>query len=566
MSSDPVVFGVGLGELMSRPSEKGIPTAVKTLTGHLNRNRALMRKGIFANVDDEDQLARLNDLKAQLNEKERVDVAEWCDGGEDTLLVSSLFRQYLLELPEPLATYKYHGRFMEAAASRDANNQQFTDDISLIVSMLPEDNRLLLEYVLVFLARVAVYEGTNEMGVEQLAERFSSIILRSEDGNGDADLEEWLAKFMIEKCDRLFRTGSQGTATSPRHNRNIELKQKRQILQTKISRLKTALGEESAKALESENPDDTLRFLRRLRHLRRAVQLAEREAFDSLRQESVALRWTSGMASEQGRRKAMEDTHAVFDDLTEVEGFPMDSLVSTVGRASSSPSNSTSSSPLPSAPSTSSSSPPQTRNRNGARESVEEDQILRCGYFGVYDGHSGAEAAAVVGDVLHRHIIGRPEFSERDGNVEEALLAAFASADEFVLAEGVANKWTSGSTAVVGLLRGTELFVANCGDSELIVGQRVGPSKSLHVPVVLSQKHSPKEELEKKRIEDLGGNIFGGRIFGTLAVSRSFGDSDYKKPTSEADYVSAVPAVTSFTLREGKHDYIVVACDGLFEK
>ena len=42
--------------------------------------------------------------------------------------------------------------------------------------------------------------------------------------------------------------------------------------------------------------------------------------------------------------------------------------------------------------------------------------------------------------------------------------------------------------------------------------------------MLLSHKHSPTDEDEQERIKKLGGVVIYGRLFGSLAVSRSLGD------------------------------------------
>jgi serine/threonine protein phosphatase PrpC len=45
----------------------------------------------------------------------------------------------------------------------------------------------------------------------------------------------------------------------------------------------------------------------------------------------------------------------------------------------------------------------------------------------------------------------------------------------------------------------------------------------------MSQDHKPSREDESKRIRDAGGFVINGRVMGELAVSRAFGDVDFKK-------------------------------------
>lgn len=46
---------------------------------------------------------------------------------------------------------------------------------------------------------------------------------------------------------------------------------------------------------------------------------------------------------------------------------------------------------------------------------------------------------------------------------------------------------------------------------------------------MLSQDHKPTREDESKRIRDAGGFVINSRVMGELAVSRAFGDVDFKK-------------------------------------
>jgi len=57
---------------------------------------------------------------------------------------------------------------------------------------------------------------------------------------------------------------------------------------------------------------------------------------------------------------------------------------------------------------------------------------------------------------------------------------------------------------------------------------------------------------------------FFGRLFGTLAVSRSFGDSRYKKPKTSQNFCTWEPAITTKELNPS-HRALVLACDGLWD-
>ena len=82
----------------------------------------------------------------------------------------------------------------------------------------------------------------------------------------------------------------------------------------------------------------------------------------------------------------------------------------------------------------------------------------------------------------------------------------------------------AGATAIVAVLTGRVLTVANAGDSRAVLCRAGGTS------LALSIDHKPQQDVEKNRITKAGGfvNQFG-RVNGNLNLSRSIGDLKYKQ-------------------------------------
>ncbi len=119
---------------------------------------------------------------------------------------------------------------------------------------------------------------------------------------------------------------------------------------------------------------------------------------------------------------------------------------------------------------------------------------------------------------------------------------------------------SSGCTAVVSLIVGRELYVANAGDSRCVLC-RGGKT------VEMSFDHKPEDEEESTRITKAGGRVtMDGRVNGGLNLSRAIGDHAYKtnkdlKP--EEQMISAMPDVRKVTLQEDD-EFMVLACDGIW--
>merc|ERR550539_1737095 len=119
----------------------------------------------------------------------------------------------------------------------------------------------------------------------------------------------------------------------------------------------------------------------------------------------------------------------------------------------------------------------------------------------------------------------------------------------------------SGCTAVVALLAGTRLYVANAGDSRCVVC-RDG------VAVEMSFDHKPEDEVELKRIKKAGGKVTpDGRVNGGLNLSRAIGDHAYKQNKSLSlpeQMISPQPDIRTLEIDPDKDSWMILACDGIW--
>jgi len=184
--------------------------------------------------------------------------------------------------------------------------------------------------------------------------------------------------------------------------------------------------------------------------------------------------------------------------------------------------------------------------------------------FGVFDGHGGSECSTYVARNLYLNVIKSIHFKE---NPSEALREGCIKTDELFVDYATPLKIASGSTGTVALIRGTHIITANVGDSRIVASEA-------GMAVELTEDRKASDSEEKKRIHEAGGWVANKRVQGILAISRSFGDFEFKMPAQaaawpECDFksslVHAVPDIQVYDRREVNYEFLILASDGLWD-
>lgn len=187
--------------------------------------------------------------------------------------------------------------------------------------------------------------------------------------------------------------------------------------------------------------------------------------------------------------------------------------------------------------------------------------------YAVFDGHGGSECSEFVAGRMIGALLSNRDFYTQ-GDLSRPLLEIFRNVDQEFLATGAdGDPPFSGSTCIMAIVRGSRLITANVGDSRAILCRaRRG--------VPLSEDQKPNRPDEQRRIERAGGFVEMDRVNGWLAVSRAFGDFDYKFATSvdgryraqdhHQQLVICDPEVKEFSI-DRECDFLVLACDGIWD-
>lgn len=226
-------------------------------------------------------------------------------------------------------------------------------------------------------------------------------------------------------------------------------------------------------------------------------------------------------------------------------------------------------------------------SEQGGRKSQEDDYIIyesrdgKIFIFGVFDGHSSGgggdkisgalvEAFEALGDQLDSKLFRNPK------SFRNFLQWNSSDIDEWLLEEQGKNAVRSGSTACLGFYDSASntFYSYNVGDSRIVFFELTATGKVKKGSWRQSADHKPGLQSEINRIERAGGHVQTRnegssvpRVDGILALSRSFGDFQLKRPynRSHGDWVISDPKIMGPYHPTGDF-YAAAGSDGVWDQ
>lgn len=188
------------------------------------------------------------------------------------------------------------------------------------------------------------------------------------------------------------------------------------------------------------------------------------------------------------------------------------------------------------------------KQQRASEDRYQAKQIGPFRYFAIFDGHGGSHEMGPqhVGQycVEHLHEFLADKLGQIDLNNETEVMFTISQTFVDFDAEMYSKGLKFGTTCIVILIDDVrnKIYQVNLGDSRsiLFTGTKI---------VSVTVDHEPDDPNEKKRIDAAKGFVQAGRVVGSLAISRAFGDYIYKRNgTTVYDPVNgmviAVPAIT----------------------
>ena len=114
------------------------------------------------------------------------------------------------------------------------------------------------------------------------------------------------------------------------------------------------------------------------------------------------------------------------------------------------------------------------------------------------------------------------------------------------------------------LIIGNHIFCANIGDSRAVLSRN-------GVAINLSLDHKASRPDEVERIKANDGSIQYDRVGGRLAITRAFGDFEFKSIIDgdgqlvRKNFITPEPEIRRHDLDLDVDEFIIIASDGLFD-
>lgn len=294
----------------------------------------------------------------------------------------------------------------------------------------------------------------------------------------------------------------------------------------------------------------------------------------------------------QGYRLQMEDAYCDMNDVIEVE---LKETNLNTNKSLNNKLNSTSSNNSSASVSRVNTASTDTSLQTSTTMSNPDIKNIPINIYGVFDGHGGSSSSNFISEILPLTIKRRIENEINNLSIDDKLKLIDPNNNETLLLINfpkilkdcfmkVDKKFyhdpnnNSGSTAVVVIIFKDYIITANSGDSRAILS-RNGKVKNM------SFDHKPKNLGELMRIHNDGGYVSQNRVNAILALSRAFGDFNFKLHNNnnsgrfnlsknnkkisltppEEFQVTVEPDIIIQKLNNLNDEFLVIACDGIWD-
>ena len=178
-----------------------------------------------------------------------------------------------------------------------------------------------------------------------------------------------------------------------------------------------------------------------------------------------------------------------------------------------------------------------------------QDEQFKISFFALYDGFCGKEVAVYLQKKLQQCLLTNIKKNKFD--IEKSFGDTFSQMENSI--KEISNSSTCGSTATVVLIVNKIIYCANIGNTSCYSIYNKNQIKKISID------HDCNNQTEIERVKQNGGEIFNKRVFGSLSLTRCFGDFDFK-----AYGVTSKPTISKKKIGK-EENFLIIASDGVWD-
>ena len=170
--------------------------------------------------------------------------------------------------------------------------------------------------------------------------------------------------------------------------------------------------------------------------------------------------------------------------------------------------------------------------------------------FAVFDGHGGANIAEYLKNNFAENLKNLIK-TNKSLRFTDILEKSITNIDKNIVKLEISK--SCGSTGTIVIVNNNAIYCANVGDSKcFFINEKEAKQ--------LTEDHNCKNQKEVDLLKKKGVSIFNQRVYGTLSLTRSFGDTSLK-----IDGITADPYIKKIFSDKNNVKYIVIASDGIWD-
>ena len=170
--------------------------------------------------------------------------------------------------------------------------------------------------------------------------------------------------------------------------------------------------------------------------------------------------------------------------------------------------------------------------------------------FAVFDGHGGEYVSQYLKENFSE-FLKKTINSKYNSRFTQILKESIENIDKYF--DNSEEAKNCGSTGTIVVVNNRNIYCANVGDSKCYY---INENEAIQI----TEDHNCNNKVEVDTLKNKGVAVFRGRVYGSLNLTRSFGDTEFKK-----DGITSTPYIKKIFSDKNDVKFLIIASDGIWD-